>query len=75
MNMACVQFGLTPLEAWQGVTIHAARALRREQDFGRLQAGMPAHFNVWNTERPVDIIYEPFRPLLQQRVLHGHIQG
>ena len=75
MNMACVQFGLTPLEAWQGVTVHAARALRREQDFGQLQAGMPAHFNVWNTERPVDIIYEPFRPLLQQRVLHGHIQG
>lgn len=26
MNMACVQFGLTPEEAWAGVTRHAARA-------------------------------------------------
>ncbi len=75
MNMACVQFGLTPLEAWQGVTVHAARALRREHEFGCLKAGMPAHFNVWNAESPVDMIYEPFRPLLQQRVLHGDIQG
>lgn len=75
MNMACVQFGLTPQEVWQGVTVHAARALRREQDFGRLKAGMPAHFNVWHTDNPVDIVYEPFRPLLQQRVLHGRIQG
>lgn len=75
MNMACVQFGLTPLEAWQGVTVHAARALRREHEFGCLKAGMPAHFNVWNAESPVDMIYEPFRPLLQQRVLHGNIQG
>ena len=75
MNMVCVQFGLTPLEAWQGVTVHAARALRREHEFGCLKAGMPAHFNVWNAESPVDMIYEPFRPLLQQRVLHGNIQG
>lgn len=75
MNMACVQFGLTPLEAWQGVTVHAARALRREHEFGCLKAGMPAHFNVWNAESPVDMIYEPFRPLLQQRVLRGNIQG
>ena len=29
MNMACVKFGLTPEEAWAGVTRHAARALGR----------------------------------------------
>ena len=75
MNMACVQFGLTPLEAWQGVTVHAARALRREHDFGTLAAGKPAHFNVWNTDTPVDMVYEPFRPLLRQRVLHGEIKN
>ena len=74
MNMACVQFGLTPLEVWQGVTVHAARALRREQDFGALAVGKPAHFNVWNTDTPVDMIYEPFRPLLRQRVLGGVVQ-
>lgn len=73
MNMACVQFGLTPLEAWQGVTIHAARALRREHDFGSLTAGKPAHFNVWDTDTPVDIVYELGRSFLRQRVLHGNI--
>ena len=71
MNMACVQFGLTPVEAWQGVTVHAARALRREHDFGCLQVGKPAHFNVWNTDHPVDIVYELNRPFLQQRLIAG----
>lgn len=74
MNMACVQFGLTPEEAWQGVTVHAARALRREHDFGALAVGKPAHFNVWQCESPVDIVYEPMRPLLAERVLHGVVQ-
>lgn len=72
MNMACVQFGLTPLEAWQGVTVHAARALRRS-DFGCLKTGQSAHFNVWNTDTPVDIIYELGRPFLRHRVLDGRI--
>ncbi|UOO89355.1 imidazolonepropionase [Vitreoscilla massiliensis] len=74
MNMACVQFGLTPLEAWQGVTIHAARALRREHDFGLLKIGKPAHFNVWDCDHPVDILYELGRPYLKQRVIHGQSQ-
>lgn len=72
MNMACVQFGLTPLEAWQGVTVHAAHALRRD-DFGCLKAGKPAHFNVWNTDTPVDIVYELGRPFLRHRVLNGRV--
>ena len=74
MNMACVQFGLTPLEAWQGVTVHAARALRREHDFGVLKIGKPAHFNVWDTDSPVDILYELGRPFLTQRIIHGENQ-
>ena len=74
MNMACVQFGLTPLEAWQGVTVHAARALRREHDFGVLKIGKPAHFNVWDTDSPVDILYELGRPFLKQRIIHGEHQ-
>ncbi len=71
MNMACVQFGLTPLEAWQGVTVNAARALRREHDFGALEVGKPAHFNVWEAEHPVDMVYELGRPFLQKRILSG----
>lgn len=72
MNMACVQFGLTPLEAWQGVTVNAAKALRRQADFGILSEGKPAHFNIWQTEHPVDIIYELNRPFLRGRVFHGN---
>jgi imidazolonepropionase len=37
MNMACVQFGLTPEEAWAGVTRHAAQALGRGATHGQLR--------------------------------------
>lgn len=47
MNMACVQFGLTPEEAWAGVTRHAARALGRHATHGQLKAGFVADFVVW----------------------------
>ena len=71
MNMACVLFGLTPLEAWQGVTVHAARALRREHEFGALSAGKPAHFNIWHARHPADIVYEPCRQFLSKRLMSG----
>jgi imidazolonepropionase len=35
MNMACVKFGLTPEEAWAGVTRRAAQALGRQASHGR----------------------------------------
>ncbi len=44
MNMACVKFGLTPEEAWAGVTRHAARALGRQDSHGQLAAGFVANF-------------------------------
>lgn len=43
MNMACVKFGLTPEEAWAGVTRHAARALGRQNSHGQLAAGFVAN--------------------------------
>ena len=57
MNMACVQFGLTPEEAWAGVTRHAARALGRHATHGQLKAGFVADFVVWDAELPVEILY------------------
>ncbi len=48
MNMACVQFGLTPEEAWAGVTRHAAQALGRGATHGQLRAGFVADFIVWD---------------------------
>lgn len=71
MNMACVQFGLTPEEAWAGVTRHAAQALGRQATHGQLKAGFVADFVVWDAHLPVEILYEPGRNPLYQRVFRG----
>ncbi|WP_317179552.1 imidazolonepropionase [Lelliottia amnigena] len=73
MNMACVQFGLTPEEAWAGVTRHAAQALGRGATHGQLKGGFVADFIVWDAERPVEMVYEPGRNPLYQRVFRGEI--
>lgn len=73
MNMACVQFGLTPEEAWAGVTRHAARALGRHATHGQLKAGFVADFVVWDATLPVEILYEPGRNPLYQHVFKGQI--
>ena len=71
MNMACVQFGLTPEEAWAGVTRHAAKALGRGETHGQLRAGYVADFIVWDAHNPVEMVYEPGRNPLFQRVFRG----
>ena len=73
MNMACVQFGLTPEEAWAGVTRHAARALGRQTTHGQLKAGYVADFAVWDAELPVEILYDPGRNPLCHRVFRGEV--
>lgn len=73
MNMACVQFGLTPEEAWAGVTRHAARALGRHATHGQLKVGFVADFVVWDATLPVEILYEPGRNPLYQRIFKGQI--
>jgi len=57
MNMACTLFRMTPLEALQGVTINAARALGMEQNIGSLSLGKQADFAIWKIERPADLAY------------------
>ena len=56
LSMACTFFRLTPLEALQGVTLHAARALGL-QDRGRLAAGQRADFVVWDLDHPHALAY------------------
>ena len=73
MNMACVQFGLTPEEAWAGVTRHAAQALGRGATHGQLRAGYVADFVVWEANHPVEMVYEPGRNPLYHRVFRGQI--
>ncbi|GLR10488.1 imidazolonepropionase [Mixta theicola] len=73
MNMACVQFGLTPEEAWAGVTRHAAQALGRQRTHGQLKAGFIADLAIWEAEQPVEMVYEPGRNPLYARVFRGRI--
>lgn len=55
-NMACTLFRLTPLEAVQGITVHAARALGLV-DRGRLMAGKRADFVAWDLDHPNELAY------------------
>lgn len=57
MNMACILFRLTPLEALRGVTRHAAAALGLAPEVGTLTVGKVADFALWAIERPADLCY------------------
>lgn len=56
MHMAATLFGLTPLEALQGVTRHAAAALGLE-DRGTLAPGARADFCLWDIPGPEFLTY------------------
>jgi imidazolonepropionase len=71
MNMACVLFQLTPLEALAGVTIHAARALGLQDEIGTLEKGKAADFVVWDIETPADLAYQIGGDLLRYSVKAG----
>lgn len=57
MNMACTLFRMTPLEALQGLTVNAAKALGLQQRIGSLAIGKQADFALWQIERPADLAY------------------
>jgi len=56
MHMACTLWRLTPLEAWRGVTVHAARALGLS-DRGRLRPGLRADLAAWALDHPRELVY------------------
>lgn len=63
MNMGCTLFRMTPLEAMQGVTINAARALGLT-DCGSIAVGKRADLAVWNVAHPAELSYRiGFNPL------------
>jgi len=47
ITLACLKQGLTPLEALQAATYHAARSLNMDQQLGSLTAGKQADFILW----------------------------
>ncbi|WP_439590222.1 imidazolonepropionase [Hydrogenophaga sp.] len=55
-SMACTLFRLTPLEAVQGITLNAARALGLH-DRGKLAPGQRADFVAWNLDHPNELAY------------------
>jgi imidazolonepropionase len=57
MHLACTRFGLTVEEALAGVTVHAARALGREDELGVIAPGARADLVVWDAETPAEIVY------------------
>ncbi|MEG9884179.1 MAG: imidazolonepropionase [Hyphomicrobiales bacterium] len=70
MNMACLCFGLTPLEALAGTTRNAARALGLK-DRGALVAGARADLAVWEVEHPAELSYHMGYNPLRRRIVQG----
>lgn len=71
MNLACVQFRLTPEEALAGATRHAAKALGLEAEVGTLEVGKAADLAVWDISRPAELAYWLGAPLLYLRYFGG----
>jgi imidazolonepropionase len=71
LNLACVQFRLTPEEAIAGATRHAARALGLQDEVGTIEAGKAADLAVWDISRPAELCYWLGAPLLHRRYLDG----
>ncbi|MFZ6778186.1 imidazolonepropionase [Undibacterium sp. Ji83W] len=73
MNMACTLFRMTPLEALQGVTCHAAQALGLSAETGSLAVGKAADFALWGIARPADMAYHIAGNPLQAKVFAGKL--
>jgi len=57
LNMATTLFKLTPFEALKGVTLNAARALRKEHKIGSIEPGKQADLVIWDIQSPAELSY------------------
>ena len=71
LNLACVQFRLTPEEALAGATRVAARALGLSAEIGTLDVGKAADMVAWDVERPAELCYWLGKPLMHRRWFGG----
>ena len=67
MNMACVVFGLSPTEAFAGVTLNAAKALGLE-DRGRIAPGLRGDFAIWDADSIAELPYRMGHSPLHARI-------
>jgi len=74
LNLACVQFRLTPEEALAGATREAARALGILAEVGTIEAGKSADLTVWDISRPAELAYWLGKPLHTRRFIAGEHQ-
>ncbi len=58
LNMATTLFKLTPFEALKGVTINAARALRRDDKVGSIEVEKQADLVLWDIESLAELSYK-----------------
>ena len=70
MNMACTLFRMTPLEALQGTTSVAARALGLT-DRGTIAPGMRADLCLWDATHPAELSYRIGATPLRNRMFGG----
>ncbi|WP_343053250.1 imidazolonepropionase [Brevundimonas lenta] len=71
LNLACVQFRLTPEEALAGATRIAAKALGLQDEVGTIEVGKVADLAVWDIQRPAELCYWLGKPLLARRYVGG----
>ena len=71
LNLACVQFRLTPEEALAGATRIAAQALGLGAEIGTIEVGKVADLAVWDITRPAELCYWLGKPLLLSRYVDG----
>lgn len=74
MNMACTLFRMTPLEALQGTTLHAARALGLS-DCGQIAPGQRADLCIWNARHPAELSYTIGATPLRARMFGGRFDA
>lgn len=74
LNMACTLFRLTPEEALQGVTRHAAAALGLS-DRGTLAVGQRADFGCYAISQPAELCYQFGVSPLKQLIINGNVRN
>ncbi|MGD1976964.1 MAG: imidazolonepropionase [Gammaproteobacteria bacterium] len=57
-HMACVFFGLSAVEAIEGITRHGAAAMGIGDEAGSIAIGRQADFTVWDLATPEQLVYQ-----------------